>query len=211
MKRIWSPLTSESTFADIQPCLFLRKDLQCDLCGQDDALGSLRLLGSQSSSQRTTGREEVASVSSSDATQWRAGGGEAIQIQRVLSRLVTLKIFVLLQRYATLKVARRRSVQKMRKARLSRHIRAVFPRWHNLVAQTRRLRILEGKPLYRSLVAITCEMVLKSRVQFSEKGHEERFKQDVQADLLRALRNTAEHGTSVCPEVEVIRVSVCRM
>ena len=152
--------------------------------------------------------QEDARASDPNTTQCRAGIGEASKFQRVLSRLVTLKVFVLLQRYTRFKIARHRSLQKMWQARLARHILTVFSRWYSLVAHTRKLRILEAKPLYRSLVAITCELVLNNRLHLIEEKHQQHFKQDVQADLLRALKNAAGNDIPLCPEIEVTQVSV---
>jgi hypothetical protein len=117
-----------------------------------------------------------------------SGRGDT-RTRRVQEQLLTLKVFMLMQRYSRMRSSRCRTVQKIQKLWCSRRVRAAFNQWRYLKTRCKRQRGLESRSLYRTVLAITCELILDVQVPLIDLKHEIIFKQDVQTDLQRAIRS----------------------
>ena len=138
-----------------------------------------------------------------------SGRGD-MRMRRVQEQLLTLKVFMLMQRYSRMRSSRYRAVQKIQKLWCSRRVRAAFNQWRYLKTRCKRQRGLESRSLYRTVLAITCELILDVQVPLIDLKHEIIFKQDVQTDLLRAIRSIEGEMPSRRLEIHVDLVTVSK-
>ena len=139
------------------------------------------------SAANSSDSEDGPVVSRTDTAYFAQGTVTSISNSRRV--LVTSKVFMLMQRYSRMRSSRYRTVQKIQKLWCSRRVRAAFNQWRYLKTRCKRQRGLESRSLYRTVLAITCELILDVQVPLIDLKHEIIFKQDVQTDLLRAIRS----------------------